>query len=232
MARSSNGHAIRDSQRTPEKLEQLREFIAEAEAQSDLATWRRGRAVLGYLKGRSVAQMTVDLDVSLAAVKKWIRWYDVQGVQGLWTRTAPGSPRRVTDEQLEQLKQVIKAGPQAAGFTAGVWNGPMVQHWIKDNFGVSYHKQHIPRLLHSLGFSVQRPRKLLSRADAQAQQQWMEVRLPAIKKKRPNVAARSSSKTKPASGSTAPCIRRGHRSASNPVSPPTDCARPRMCSGQ
>ncbi len=48
--------------------------------------------------------------------------------------------------------------------------------------GSSYHEQHIPRLLHRLGFSVQRPRKLLARADAEAQQQWLEVRLPAIKR--------------------------------------------------
>jgi transposase len=37
-----------------------------------LATWRRGRAVLGYIHGKSVAQMTVELDVSLSVVKKWL----------------------------------------------------------------------------------------------------------------------------------------------------------------
>lgn len=232
MARSKNGQAIRESQRTPEKLELLKELLDEAVAQSDLATWRRGRAVLGYIHGKSVAQMTQELDVSLSAVKKWIGWYDVGGIQGLWTRFAPGPAHRLSDERLEQLKEVIKAGPQAAGFTAGVWNGPMVQHWIETNFGVHYHKQHIPRLLHRLGFSVQRPRKLLARADAEAQRQWLEVRLPAIKKKPPNAAASLSSRTKRASGSTARCIRHGRRSASNPVSRPMACARPHMCSAR
>jgi len=209
MARSKNGQAIRESQRTPEKLEQLKEFLDEAEAQSDLVTWRRGRAVLGYIQGKSVTQMTKELDVSLSAVKKWIRAYDVQGVQGLWTRTAPGARHRLSDEQLAQLKDVIRAGPQAAGFSSGVWNGPMVKHWIEENFDVQYHKQHIPRLLRRLGFSVQRPRKLLARADAEAQRQWVEVRLPAIKKKRPNAAGSSCLKTKRASGSMAPCIKHG-----------------------
>lgn len=232
MARSKNGQAIRESQRTEEKLVQLEEFLDEAVAQSDLATWRRGRAVLGYIHVKSTAQLTKELDVSLSAVKKWIRWYDVDGVQGLWTRCAPGASHRLTDEQLAQLKQVIRAGSQAAGFTAGVWNGPMVQHWIEEHFGVHYHKQHIPRLLHSLGFSVQRPRKLLARADAEAQQQWIEVRLPAIKKKSPTAAGSSSSKTKPASGSTARCTRLGRPSASNPAFPRTGCARPPTCSAQ
>ena len=182
MARSKNGQAIRPSQRTSEKLVSLKEFLDESERQADLATWRRGRAVLGYIEGRSVAQITVELDVSSSAIKKWLRRYDVRGVQGLWTRTAPGAAHRLSDEQLAHLKDVIRAGPQAAGFSSGVWNGPMVKHWIEENFGVQYHKQHIPRLLHRLGFSVQRPRKLLARADAEAQRQWVEVRLPAIKK--------------------------------------------------
>lgn len=232
MARSKNGQVIRESQRTAQKLVQLDEFLQEAAAQSDLATWRRGRAVLGYIHGKSMAQLSEELDVSLSAVKKWIRWYDVDGVQGLWTRCAPGAAHRLSDEQLAQLKQVIKDGSQVAGFTASLWNGPMVQHWIEEHFGVSYHKQHIPRLLHRLGFSVQRPRKLLARADAEAQQQWVEVRLPAIKKKSPNAAASSSSRTKPASGSTVRCIRPGRPLASNPASPRTDCARPPMCSAQ
>lgn len=232
MGRSKNGQAIRESQRTPEKIGQLREFLEEAEAQSDLATWRRGRAVLGYVGGKSVEQLHTELDVSLAAVKKWIRWYDVEGVAGLWTRAAPGAAPRLTDSQFAQLKEVIKAGPQAAGFAAGVWNGPMIKHWIETNYGVQYHKQHIPRLLHRLGFSVQRPRKLLARADAEAQRQWVEVRLPAIKKSPQNAGASSSSRTKPASGSTARCIRRGLSSGSSPECRPTDYARRLTCSAQ
>jgi hypothetical protein len=94
MARSKTGQAIRESQCTAKKLEQLNEFLTEAVAQSDLATWRRGRAVLGYIQGKSVKQMTGELDVSPSAVKKGIRWYDAQGVQGLWTRSAPGARHR------------------------------------------------------------------------------------------------------------------------------------------
>jgi transposase len=46
----------------------------------------------------------------------------------------------------------------------------------------------LPRLLHQLGFSVQRPRKRLARADREAQEIWLKKRLPAIKK-RPLAAA-------------------------------------------
>ena len=55
---------------------------------------------------------------------------------------------------------------------------------IEERFGVRYHNHHVPRLLHDLGFSVQRPRKRLAKADVEAQAQWLRKKLPAIKKAR------------------------------------------------
>jgi len=60
----------------------------------------------------------------------------------------------------------------------------MIGELIRRQYGVTYHPHHIPRMLHSLGFSVQRPRKRLARADAEKQEIWVTKRLPAIKKKR------------------------------------------------
>ena len=111
------------------------------------------------------------------------------GADGLRTGKPPGAAPRLSEEQRSKLGQVIKAGPQAAGFTSGVWTGPMLREFIFQHFGVSYHNHHIPRLLHQLGFSVQRPRKRLARADAAAQALWIEDRFPAIKKKPRPVAA-------------------------------------------
>jgi hypothetical protein len=84
---------------------------------------------------------------------------------------------------------IVEAGPQSAGYQSGVWTGPMIGDLIEARFSVRYHNHHVPRLLHQLGFSVQRPRKRLARADAEAQEYWLRVRFPAIKKKRAPVAA-------------------------------------------
>ena len=65
----------------------------------------------------------------------------------------------------------------------------MIGDLIETRFGVRYHNHHVPRLLHQLGFSVQRPRKRLARADAAAQEYWLRVRLPEIKKKQRAVGA-------------------------------------------
>ncbi|MEO7592473.1 MAG: winged helix-turn-helix domain-containing protein [Byssovorax sp.] len=209
MARSKKGEAIRAERRTPSEVRQLEELQAAATKASDLATWRRATAVLGYLAGKAVLSMTGELHVSRSAINDWLRWYDSAGADGLRTGKAPGAPCRLTVEQLWELTGVIEEGPQAAGFTTGVWTGPMVRDWIASHFQVSYHVQHLPRLLHDLGFSVQRPRKRLARADAEAQAVWLNERMPAIKKKPRAAGAWLSSRMKPASGSTEPFTRLG-----------------------
>ena len=185
MARSRTGEAIVPERRTEAELNRLRELLREAESASDLAMWRRAKALLGYLEGRSASAMAHELDVSRQAVTTWFGWYNAEGADGLRTRKAPGAPSRLSPEQRATLKRIVEAGPQAAGFQSGVWTGPMVGEWIREHFGVTYHPQHIPRLLHELGFSVQRPRKRLARADQEKQAVWLRERLPALKKSAP-----------------------------------------------
>ena len=169
--------------RSPSARKKLRRFIRAAEKEQDLATWRRGRAVLGYIEGRTVLKLVAELDVARSSVNRWITWYEAMGLDGLVTGTAPGPAPRLTEEQSGELAALIEEGPDAAGYKSGVWTGPMIGDLIAQRFGVRYHNHHIPRLLHQLGFSVQRPRKRLARADAEKQAQWLRETLPAIKKK-------------------------------------------------
>lgn len=186
MARSKTGEAISASRRTATARKRLRRFIRAAEKRSDLAAWRRGRAVLGYIEGRRVIELASELDVTRGSINRWLQWYEAVGLDGLVTGKAPGAAPRLTEEQLADVARQIEAGPQAAGYGIGVWTGPMIADYIEQRFGVRYHNHYIPRLLNGLGFSVQRPRKRLASADLQAQANWLRTKLPAIKKKQPS----------------------------------------------
>lgn len=170
---------------TPEARQQLECFVEDSRARNALDEWHRGKAVLGYMNSRRVRDIAVELDVARSAVNKWLRWYETMGCEGLKTRKPGRSEPKLTAAQMEELVRIVDAGPQAAGFESGVWTGPMVGEVIRERFGVSYHNHHIPVLLHRMGFSLQRPRKRLCRADAEQQKQWVEEKLPAIKKKSP-----------------------------------------------
>jgi len=189
VGRSKNGEAISARRRTPAALKTLRRFIDAAEKRRDLDCWRRGRAVLGYVEERRVVDLAAEAGVTRGSVNRWLQWYDALGIEGLLTGIPPGPAPRLADGQRAELVVIVEEGPVAAGYQSGVWTGPMIGDLIENRFGVRYHNHHIPRLLHQLGFSVQRPRKRLARADADAQEYWLRRRLPAIKKKPQRVAA-------------------------------------------
>ena len=182
MARS--GTALKPSRRTRRSLERVRGFSKGAKSRQDLAEWWRARAVISYIEGTSVINIAENLGVTRGSVNRWLQWYNVCGLDGLRTGDRSGRPPRLTTEQRSKLVALIEAGPLACRFDTGIWTGPMIGELIRRQYGVTYHVHHIPRMLHSLGFSVQRPRKRLARADAEKQEIWVTKRLPAIKKKR------------------------------------------------
>ena len=132
--------------------------------------------------------MAAELGVTRSSINRWLQWYEALGVEGLLTGTRRdlrrGSPRSNAPSSWSWSRR-----GRSAGYTSGVWTGPMIADLIEQRFGVRYHNHHIPRLLHDLGFSVQRPRKRLARADAEKQAVWLRTSFPAIKKKPPRVAA-------------------------------------------
>lgn len=182
MARSKNGEAISARRRSPSARKKLRRFVRDRKAANDLKAWRRGLAVLGYINERRVVDLAADYDVTRGSVNRWLQWYEAMGVAGLRTEKAPGPTPKLDAAQREELGALVDTGPLAAGYQSGVWTGPMIGDLIEQRFGVRYHKHNVPRLLHDLGFSIQRPRKRLARADAEKQTIWIRKTFPAIKK--------------------------------------------------
>lgn len=215
MMRSKKGEAIGPRGRSSSGRRNLRRFIRDAEKRGDLGQWRRGRAVLGYIEGRRVIELAAEAGVTRGSVNRWLQWYEAMGVEGLVTGQAPGPAPKLSEAQQDELGAWIEAGPQAAGYTSGVWTGPMIGDLIERLFSVRYHNHHVPRMLNQLGFSIQRPRKRLARADVEAQATWLRETFPAIKKKPRPAAASSCSETRRASGSTAPSIEPGPASRTN-----------------
>src|SRR5260370_36946584 len=100
---------------------------------------------------------------------------------------------------------MIDSGPAGYGPDNGIWTSHMIAWVIEEEFGVQYHPGHVRKLLHAWGFSVQRPRRILARADVAAQDRWRRRIYPNLKKKPARGTGRGSSPTNPASGRTRPC---------------------------
>ena len=63
-----------------------------------------------------------------------------------------------------------------------LWTCPRVADLIRARFGVSYHPDHIGRLLRSLGFSPQKPQRRAVERDEEEIRRWEAEDWPRIKK--------------------------------------------------
>lgn len=165
-----------------QKVVRLRQ-AAEADGARRVA--RRLHAIQLNLDGHSSSQIARVLSVHRANVSLWLRHWQAEGLAGLLEGHRPGRPAGLDAGQQERLSQLVRGGALAYGFASGVWTAPMIGEVIRQEFGLRYHPGHVRKLLDQLGFSVQRPKKLLARADPKAQQRWVRYTYPRLKKKPP-----------------------------------------------
>jgi transposase len=164
---------------TSQRLIQLRK---EAERDGAYRVARRLQAVVLNAEGRTSSELAAILQSPRSKVSEWLARYEAYGVEGLLEGYRPGRPAQLTAEQRERLGDILDSGPVAYGLDAGIWTSPMIAWVIEQEFDVHYHPGHVRRLLHALDFSVQRPRRVLARADAVEQDRWHRHTYPNLKK--------------------------------------------------
>lgn len=165
--------------RTVEKLMRLKKQF-ERDGQYRVAT--RLHAIVLNIEGKTSGDIADILKVHRGNVWRWIQNWETEGADGLLEGQRPGRPRELSDAQRQQLADIIDSGPVAYGFTSGVWTSPMIAWIIEEEFDVTYHRHHVCKVLHHLGFSVQRPRRKLIKGDPEQQRVWRQWTYPAIKR--------------------------------------------------
>jgi transposase len=186
----------------PSTYQRLTRLSKEAERDGAYRVAKRLRAVVLNSEGHTSGELAKILQARRSKVSDWLQRYQSEGVDGLLEGYRSGRPPELTEEQQQALGDILDSGPVAYGLDSGIWTSPMIVWVIEEEFGIQYHPGHVRKLLHGWGFSVQRPRRVLARADAAAQDRWHRRIYPALKKKPARATGRSSSPTKPASGKT------------------------------
>jgi len=211
---------------TVKKIQQLVRLSKQALREGAYRVANRLHAVALNMEGRTAPEIAAVLKVHRSNVCLWLERWQEEGVEGILEGHRPGRPSTISERQRQQLTDILESGPVAYGFSSGVWTCPMVARVIEDEFSLSFHPAHVSRILHSLEFSVQRPRKLLARADKAVQSKWVRYRYPNLKKKPKAKRRSSSSKTKPAFARTPRSTKPGRAEARSHKSRPQDKETP------
>ena len=162
----------------------LTRLSREAERDGAYRVAKRLQAVVLNAEGRTSGELAAVLKAPRSKISEWLARYQAEGVDGLLEGYRSGRPSQLSAEQRQRLGDILDSGPVAYGLDTGVWTSPMIAWVIEEEFGVAYHPGHVRKLLHALDFSVQRPRRVLARADVAAQDRWHRRIYPQIKKKR------------------------------------------------
>ena len=167
----------------PSTYKRLVRLSKEAERDGAYRVAKRLQAVVLNSEGQTSGELSRILKAPRSKVSGWLQRYQTDGVDGLLEGYRSGRPSELTQQQQQQLGDILDSGPAAYGLDNGIWTSPMIAWVIEEEFGVAYHPGHVRKLLHNLDFSVQRPRRVLARADASAQDRWHRRTYPNLKKK-------------------------------------------------
>lgn len=160
---------------------------------------RRRRALRLLDAGRSLHEVARRVACAPSSVMRWRNARRRGGVRALTVRTPPGRPPRLTPQARQRLVRLLLQGARAHGYRTELWTTARIAEVIARRLHVTYHRDHVGRLMHSLGWSHQKPERRALERDDEAITRWRRRDWPRIKKGLCGWVPTSSLPTNPAS---------------------------------
>ena len=156
------------------------------------ANWKENRRLhaLGLKQaGWKQKDIATALDVSPVAVSQWMKSAGARGAESLRARPHTGRPGELSPAQKRQVPDLLSHGAEAYGFRGEVWTCRRVKKVLEWEFGVSYHRSHVARLLKELRWTPQQPiQRAMQRDEAEIRRwrthTWFEIQKRAALERR------------------------------------------------
>jgi len=149
---------------------------------AELLEDRRRRALALLDKGRSLHEVSRLMQCAPSSVMRWRNARTHGGTSALKVRASPGRPARLSASDRRRLIRLLLKGPIAHGYATDLWTTSRIAEVIEQEFGIRYHRDHIGRLLHALGWSHQKPERRAVERDDVAIKRWKRLEWPRVKK--------------------------------------------------
>src|SRR5829696_8232719 len=150
---------------------------------ADGLEWRRFRALHLKRQGWSRQDIAEALGVSPVSVSRWFARVRDGGPEALRAHPSPGRPPKLSAAQKRLIPEFLWHGAEAYGFRGEVWTCDRAAEVIREEFGVSYSKSQVSRLLKHLGWTPQVPITRAIQRDEEAIERWRVESWPALKEK-------------------------------------------------
>jgi transposase len=163
-----------------ETVKQLQQELQKAYTAGDVRLVRRISILVGIAQGSILTIVLATWGVTRQTAYNWLEAFVQYRWASLSYRKPSGRPARLTKSQKQELYEVVKSGPEAAGYETGCWTTCLIQDWIYKRFAVLYSRFYVAELLHNLGLSYQKAHFVSDHLDEGKRQHWMQTVWPRI----------------------------------------------------
>ena len=120
---------------------------------------RRRRAVQLVNQGEHPDDVAHFLGCGRSSVYTWLN-LQRQAPAELAAKRHPGRPPGLDAGQLSRLETLLREGAKAHGWRTQLWTAARVAEVIRRHFGISYHPEHVRKIVKSrLHWTSQKPQK-------------------------------------------------------------------------
>jgi transposase len=143
----------------------------------------RRRKIIAFLKRNlSLREIARRIGCHASSVLRWRNVFRSKGPDGLKAKPASGRPPKLSSPQKQRLVRLLAQGAVAHGYRTELWTTQRIADLIEQRLGVRYHRNHVGKLLHRLGWSHQKPERRAIERDETAIETWKQTVWPRVKK--------------------------------------------------
>lgn len=98
-------------------------------------------------------------------VRRWLKRYLAEGVQGLYDAPRPGSPVKVTDAYRERLLHSVRQRPRSLGQPYSLWTLQRLADYLAEQTGIRVSPETVRLQLKAADIVISRPQHTVSSPD-------------------------------------------------------------------
>ena len=143
---------------------------------------RRRKAAALLHQNLSLHEIARRIGCNASSVMRWRNALGKGGADALKAQPVPGRPCRLSASQKRRLVRMLLKGATAQGYRTELWTTLRIAEVIRRHLGVAYHRNHVGKLLHELGWSHQKPERRAIERDEEGIARWTRTAWPRVKK--------------------------------------------------
>ena len=177
----------------PKQLAELEEFYRTTR-EARLRT-RARMVLLASERHPTAAQIAGVVRASGETVRRWLKRYLAEGVEGLRDEPHPGAPRKVTEDYREGLLHAVRRRPRSLGLAFSLWTLQRLADYMAEQTGLRVSYETVRAHLKEAGIALGRPQHTITSPDPEYALKKRRSKWPATTSERKSTSTTQRSST-------------------------------------